>query len=620
MANEGFTGIVGTADVRFSQPVTTPVNTEVSKAGSVLTTGLGQVAIGGGILGGESRLAEARSESMKTLEDFDNRIDTDPNIYNEIRENLKGDYKEDVLKRLSNSRLRDLQITKIRRELSSKYGSSQLGQQTVDKAMVDVFGYVSPSLQRSKERRALEVTTAASTLKTQNALLDAMAKIYAVPRHKDGSYDIPEGMKMYHSLSAQGISFQTSANSNAASGGGTGFVVRNPAMLAEQRSYINSNFHSVIARAFVDFSKADTPEKKKQAASNIYHTVTNFKTGMVSGTHEIAKSLSGNKGNIFATYNPAERSELFKGVDATVEQWVKDVGVENFNAFNPENVSKKFLESLETQNKIVIAAVEKGLVQTPMGQLLMLSTHSRNVESVRMMMDGIHGLKNVMSKITLDPSQIEGLISTSYKKVIDGKGESNIHPVVSVEMLKSYFSAADPKENLDAWTRAIESVWTAGLEKNNKENRDTLLDVLDQSHTLNFFKELIALDEGKASNIFKWYSEMKMDKHEDMLTDLFKRVGVEELELKHGQVIYTGDDSSNQSKTSLINKSLSQLKRFKSIVPEKAFPTTKRLFEFFNKRIKARQRTIKTVRQILSKNPKAAEAEKPFIPTLPPKE
>jgi hypothetical protein len=582
MAESGFAGVVSEGDVRFSQPVNNPVNTELNNSLADAVKGSSKVLASGAEFLSGMLTDDARRGTIDALEDFNVQVQTDPEIYKNIRSELKNDYKADVLNRLTNKSLRDLKVVKIRQELQAKYGSSTAGRNSIDQAMQDTLGYISPVFQAAKERRKAETVAASNSILIQTKLFDGMEQSnIKVPRNLDGTYNVARGLEMYHGIAGLNASINEYGSSKSATGSVGGGAIHNPVALAGQRKGIGALFDDTLGSLFDAYRKASGPEERTLAASNIFNTSVNFRTMALAGQHKFLQNPDNKGGNILANYNESEKDFLFSTADAKLASFLRSVGVEGIGTFSPENISTSLLKELDNKNGIIEAMYRANIMKTELGQRFLASSKFANDQAVKLLIGETHKLGAIFSKAGVEPNAADKLMANTLGAVMSEDTNAKIDPTYSLGMLKSYFSKADPTKDVGQWAIAATSVLRDGLKDASKEDRDVMLNIMDMSHNATFFKNLIKSDEAKGAELFAFYSRSKADQHEEQAKEISKMPQGKDVSLKNGLFVYNGSSSDVTKAVASINRSLAQLGVYKGIVPDKAMPDTKGLERYF---------------------------------------
>ena len=123
------------ADVRNSRAVNTVVNDELNNSTANAITGAGKLLNQGVEYLATSITEDAGTATVSALENFGEDLLSNPDVYNEIKKDLKGKYKADVLSKMSNKTLADLKTVQIKKELELKYGTTSLGRNAINQAM-----------------------------------------------------------------------------------------------------------------------------------------------------------------------------------------------------------------------------------------------------------------------------------------------------------------------------------------------------------------------------------------------------------------------------------------------------------------------------------------------------
>ena len=576
------------ADVRNSRAVNTVVNDELNNSTANAITGAGKLLNQGVEYLATSITEDAGTATVSALENFGEDLLSNPDVYNEIKKDLKGKYKADVLSKMSNKTLADLKTVQIKKELELKYGTTSLGRNAINQAMQDTLGYVSPVFLAQKEQRAGQNAAAVAQIKARDDLKKAfIAQNYPIPLIKGTSnVDFPAMESTARALQNTGVNIYNLTAAGKAQGGPIGAENRNPVEIAKLSNDIAGVYQNTLGGLAEAYQDAQSPKDKAIAATNLYRTMIDLKRGISAGTHPITKA----SGGLVSTLNAREQRDLFKGGDAVIATLLGDSSIESMASLTPENVSKDFLAATDIQVKTITALSQAKMLQTPIGMAL-LATKDLPDSAVKLLTEQFTKVqKNLLNK-GMPEEDVSKIMTGTFFNITKGDGEGDGN--VSAAIFKSMFSTFDPKK-APQWERAITNIIKDGVVKQSEGNRKAAMDLMDTAPSLDFFKAIMKNNRSKADEIFTWYSNTKTDQQEDFIKGIVDDANGVNVSFKGQYLVYEGPPNKTIEQDVIdFNKSTSNFNRFKGTVPDSALPKLDGLKEFFNKRVSERKAVVK---------------------------
>lgn len=577
-----FTENVAGPDVRFSQPVRTSVNDELNNSVSNAVSGLGKL-MGAGVEFAAGMVTEdARTATVSALEDFSTEVATNPEIYNQIRSDLKGKYKAGVISKLTNTSLRDLKTVQIKKELEAKFGTSKLGRDSINQAMQDTMGYISPVFLAQKELRAAEAGAANKVISDKADLLKTFASSnVAIPYTDAGQPDYDKMTRIQLTLARTNSSIMSMAGANNSKGGATGVKVHDPIAINAISKDIGELYSSTLTSLFDNYNAAVSPDDRKVAAITLGQTIKSLQSKILSGKHP---AINTNGANLRTSFNSAEIAGMFGEGEALVSQMMANAGIEDIGTLSPESITASHLARLDGANKTVVALNTKNMLNTATGRtVLSLQSAGMGEAGIKILVTALNDVEGAMVNSGISNAEARSVLDGGMGFIVNGKGKSNGH--VGATALAVMFGDLDPKEHVEKWSKAIESIQRDGVVNTTKENRDYVIDAFDKAHSLNFFKELKKADPARAAEVYEFYVDTKETSHENKLTTLIKGTRGEDVTLKGKRFKYVGDDETAKGQVEDLNNSLQTLERFDGVVPDEALPHMNSLTTFFNKTV-----------------------------------